>query len=164
MAFTAITSVQIAAGEPTAQELFTKTKDNFDDHESRITVLESAILSAAPIRFGVTNYNDFLPATQVDVERIPYNLQILSARILVIDAGTSGTLQVDLEYKRGANPWTSIFSSLPSVPFSDGDYALSSNGIVSVTDLLLGDLLRLNINSGQAGNVQFLVLVEYERN
>lgn len=43
MAFTALTSGQIASGEPVTTDLWTKTKDNFDDHESRIGTLEIAI-------------------------------------------------------------------------------------------------------------------------
>jgi len=37
MSFTAITSTEIEAGKPVKESLFTKVKDNFDDHESRIT-------------------------------------------------------------------------------------------------------------------------------
>ncbi len=163
MSFITITLAQIAAGEPTAQELFTKTKDNFDDHESRLNVVESAINTFPPIRFGVTNYIANLPATQVDIERIPYAITVLSGRILVFDAGSSGTLSIDLEYKRNSDPWTTIFSTLPSVAYTAGDYAMSTDGVISVPSLLLGDLVRLNINSGQAGNKAFAVLLDYER-
>lgn len=161
--FTTITLAQIAAGEPTAQELFTKIKNNDDDFDSRLNVVEGAINTFPPIRFGVINYIANLPATEVDVERIPYNITLLSGRILVFDAGSSGTLSVDLEYKRGVGAWTTIFSVTPSVAYTAGNYALSSDGVIAVPSLLLGDLLRLNINSGQVGNRAFSVLVDYER-
>lgn len=45
MAFTALTSGQIASGEPVTADLWTKTKDNFDDHETRIGDLELSILT-----------------------------------------------------------------------------------------------------------------------
>lgn len=165
MPFDSITLAQIAAGEPTAQELFTKVKNNFDDHESRLTVVEGAVNTFPPIRFSVSNYNypALLPAVEVDVERIPYNITVLSGRILVVDGGSSGTLEIDLQYKRGSDPWTTIFSSLPSVPGTSTDYVISSNGVISVPSLLLGDLVRLNINSGQTGNEFFIVLLDYER-
>lgn len=163
MSFVTLTLAQIAAGEPTAQELFTKVKDNFDDHESRLNTTEAAVNSFNPIRFGVTNYIYYLPATQVDVERIPFDITLLAARILVMDAGSSGTIAIDLEYKRNTDPWTTIFSTLPTASYTSGNFFLSSDGVISVPNLLLGDLLRLNINSGQAGNKQFAVLVDYER-
>ena len=37
MSFTTITSTEVEAGKPVKESLFTKVKDNFDDHESRIT-------------------------------------------------------------------------------------------------------------------------------
>lgn len=45
MAFTALTSGQIASGEPVTTDLWTKTKDNFDDHQTRIGDLELSLLT-----------------------------------------------------------------------------------------------------------------------
>jgi hypothetical protein len=163
MAFSTITTAQISTGEPTAQELFGKVKDNFDDHETRLGTLEGSLNSYLPIRFSVTNYESFTPATEVDIERIPFNITLLGARLLVVDAGSSGTLEVDVEYKRGGGAWTTIFSTNPSVAFSAGDYALSSNAALSVSSLELGDLIRLNIDTPQVGNNQFILLIEFEK-
>jgi hypothetical protein len=165
--FQAITTPQIETGEPTAQELFQKIKDNFDDHESRLGTVEGAVNSYPPIRFSVTEYWYLLAIYgtiyEVDVERIPFDLVILGVRLLVIDAGSSGTLEVNLEYKRGAGSWTNLLSVNPSVPYTDGNYALSTNAVVAVPELLLGDLVRLNIVTGQTGNSRFILLLEYER-
>lgn len=163
MSFIALTAEQIVTGEPVAQELLQKTKDNFDDHEARLGTVEDAVNSNTPIRFAVTNYYNLTPATEVDVERIAFDLVILGARLLVLDAGVSGTLEVDIEYKRGAGAWTSIFSTTPSLDYSAGDYALSSNAVLSEAQLLLGDLIRLNILTPQIRNKKFIFLIEFER-
>jgi hypothetical protein len=163
MAFIEITSAEITAGEPTSQALFQKIKDNDDDINSRMGVVELAINTFAPIRFSVTNYSALTPATEVDIERVHFDMTLLGARLLVVDAGTSGTLEIDIEYKRGGGSWSTIFSTKPSVVYSLGNYALSTNAVFSVTDLLSGDLLRLNINTPQVNNRQFILLLEYER-
>lgn len=163
MSFITLTEEQIATGEPTAQELFRKIKDNDDDHESRLGTVEGAVNSYPPIRFGVTDYAHATPVTEVDIERIPFDLVILGARLLVMDAGSSGTLEVDVQYKRGVGAWTSIFSTHPSVSYTDGDYALSTNAVISTPQLLLGDLVRLDILTPQIGNRQFSLLLEFER-
>lgn len=163
MSFITLTEEQIATGEPTAQELFRKLKDNFDDHEARLGTVEGSVNSYPPIRFAVTNYYLYTPITEVDVERIPFDIVVLGVRLIVIDAGSSGTLEANIEYKRGAGAWTTILSVNPSVPYTDGSYAISSNAVVSVPQLLLGDLIRLNILTPQIGNIQFLLLLEFER-
>jgi len=43
MAFDPVNNQSIVAGKPTKQEIFKKTKDNQDDHEGRISDLESTI-------------------------------------------------------------------------------------------------------------------------
>ena len=50
MAYTAITSGEIASGEPTSTTVLTKVKDNFDNHETRIEALEA--IAASHEQFG----------------------------------------------------------------------------------------------------------------
>lgn len=163
MAYNAISSLLIQAGKALKQELMSLVKDNFDDHESRLTTVEGVVNVYRPIRFRVTNYEEFVPATEVDVERIPFAMTLQGVRLLVLDAGSAGTVEVNLEYKRGGGAWTNILTTNPSVAFGAGDYALSSNGVLSVTSLQAGDLLRLNIVTAQTGNEEIIVYVDFEK-
>jgi hypothetical protein len=99
----------------------------------------------------------------VMIERINFDINILSCRLLMGTAGSAGTLSADLQYKRGVGAWTSIFSTPPSIAYTEGDFAISTNQVLSVTQLLIGDLLRLNISSGQTAGTEFHMLLEFER-
>lgn len=166
MAFSAITSGAITAGQPTTQELFTKIKDNFDNHESRLLDVESAVNSFLPIEFSV--YGPYTlnsaPSTGVLYERLSFNFTALAARILIHTAGPSGTLEVDIKLSRSGGAFATIFSTKPSVVYTAGDLALSTNAVLSTTSFLAGDILRLDITSNQGvGAEGFTAYLEYER-
>jgi hypothetical protein len=162
MSFDPLNSDEIAAGKPTKQELFTKTKGNFDDHEDRLIVVEGAIGRLPPIEFDVVGVlNSPLTMTAALVYRIAANLKITAARLLIKTAGASGSVQIDIEYKRGAGAWTSILSSPVSASYALGDYATVS-GTLALQDFQSGDLLRMNINSVQVNMQDFSVYLENE--
>lgn len=165
MAFTAFNSTEIQAGKPTKQELFTKLKDNFDDHESRLLNTEASLANFRPIAFdALGEYWRFgSPQTEVLWERINFDITLTAARLWVIEAGTSGTLEVDVFLYRGADPAISIFSTPPSVGFAAGNRALSTNAVFSVTNLLAGDFLELRINSVQTSSKTFHLFLEFEK-
>jgi hypothetical protein len=162
MAFTAITTAQIQVGEPTAKELFQKMKDNFDDHESRIVSTENSINAILVIEFnGAGPYSLKGPQNEVMFTRISNNITVQGARLIAQTAGTAGSVEIDIKYKRGAGSWTTIFSTRPSVAFGAGDYALSTNAVLGVTSLLAGDLVRLDITAVQTVGVGFDFNLEY---
>jgi hypothetical protein len=152
MAFTTIPSTIIESGDPVTQELWgTYVKDNQDDHETRITSLEGG----SAVFYWPRRYEIFGPHVVGDgyvLERIPFNTTLLGCRLLVHNAGTSSSTTIDVEYKRGAGSWTTVFSVKPSVASTDGDYGLSTNGVLSTTALLSGDLLRINVDTVQSGS------------
>lgn len=163
MAFSAITTAQIAVGEPTAKDLFQKSKDNFDDHESRITTLELSAQSFRPITFEFVGQS--LIGDNQLVERINFGMTILSARIFLIDSGSSGTLTIDIEKStNGGGSWASIFSTLPSIASGAGDYSLSTNQVFSIspTEFDAGDLMRTNVDSIVTGSNLWQAIVEFE--
>ncbi len=45
-------------------------------------------------------------------------ITITSALMKVFTAGASGNLEIDIEFKRGAGAWTSIFDIKPKIPTS----------------------------------------------
>ena len=152
MAFIAIDATAIESGDPVTADLWTKTKDNFDDHETRLTSVEGGSnVAYAPYNYHVSGE---YPATftNAGLVRIPFDIDIDGARLLVFTAGSSGSTEINFLYKRGAGAWTTIFSTRPSVPDTDGDYSISTNQVLSVTQLLAGDLLRMDITAKQGGN------------
>lgn len=165
MVYQEITSEETEAGKPTKQELLTKIRNNDIDFDSRLTTVEAAILSQGPIVFEINGPYALggSPQTQVLLHRVQADITLLNARIFVIEAGTAGTLEVDLEYSvDDGDNWDTIFTTRPSVVYSAGDYFLSTNQVLAVTDLSAGNLLRLNITAVQTGGGNFQVLVDYE--
>lgn len=162
MAFDPLNTTEIAAGKPTKQELFGKTKGNFDDHESRLIVVEGAIGRLPPIAFDVIGLlYPALIADELMIYRVENNLTITAARLLVKRAGTASSIQIDVEYKRGAGAWTSILSSPITALYSLGDYALVS-GTLALQSFQTGDLLRLNLDAIQTSMVGFSTYLENE--
>lgn len=165
MAFSALNTSEIATGEPVKSEVMTKVKENFDDHESRISTLEASVNSFPPISFVVKGMYSKFGSGQTDVlfDRLNFNITLLAARLVIDKAGTAGTTEVDIYYKRGVGAWTSIFSTKPSVAFGAGDKGISTNAVMSTTALLAGDLLRMDITSTQTLGNGFTLFLEYER-
>lgn len=163
MAFQVINSGEIASGEPTTTTTQNKIKNDLDDHEDRIQALEAVIVDFLPITMEVNGYyyvNDNVLKTTSNSA-----LTITGARILVNVAGSSGTLEIDIKKKRGVGAYTSIFTTKPSLVYSTGDDALSSNAVLdsSQVDIQAGDILRLDITSAQVDGVGFLVRIDYDR-
>jgi hypothetical protein len=160
MAYNALTDAETNAGRVVAQSLMKKIKDDLADHESRVASTEGAIAQLMPIEFNVYGILNAPSAeTEIMIYRVSAAIQVLAVRAIVKTAGTSGTLSIDVEYKRGGGAWTSLMSGPISIGFGSGDLATSS-GVLSFTDLLAGDVLRLNINSVQDGMTDFSVYIE----
>lgn len=163
MAFEEINSNQIETGDPITAELWSKTKNSFDDHETRLADLEAAQSAREPLGFYVKgNYSSFGAVTGAAYRRLFANITLTSGRIFIVDAGASGTLDIDIQYKRASAAFASIFSTRPSVAYSSGDYYISTNGVLSVTSLQAGDILRLDIVTSQTGNEEFHVYLTYD--
>lgn len=157
MAYSAFSSSEIAAGQPVKQELWQKVKDNFTDHETRISAVQTAVNTVQPIVFAIVGayYSFGAGQTGVATIRVPYTLTLTDAKLFVVDAGSSGTLQCDVQKKSGAGSFATIFSTSPSVAFGAGSYATSTNAALSVTAVSNGDFLRLDITTVMADNDEF---------
>ena len=162
MAFTAITAAEISSGKPNKNGTWEKVRQNFNDHESRIAVVEAAANTFRPIQFELSGTLEV--ADGLAYERINFDANILSAKLWVPQRGASGTLVIDIEVStNGGSVWNSIFATLPSVAFADGDFALSSNEVLAITSLSAGDILRINTDAVQTGDVIAQGLVEIEQ-
>lgn len=86
-------------------------------------------------------------------------------RLLIDKAGTSGTTEIDLKYKRGGGSYTSMLTTKPSISYSSGDDSVSSNGVLDPanSDLLAGDIIRLDLTSVQTNGRGFTIRIDYNR-
>lgn len=157
-----ITDEEIEVGEPTAKPLFDKIQGNLEDHEERLGATEVGATTRPPITFGVAGITqapfayDGLLFTRTDIA-----IALTGVRLQQKIAGLSGTLTIDVEYKRGVAAWTSILTSPIELDSTDGDYAIAS-GTLAVTDFDAGDLFRLNVDTVQDSQEDFIVQLENE--
>ncbi len=167
MSFSAFNANEIAAGEPNKQELWQKLKDNFDDHETRIEAIETgAITTFLDLEYSVGgDYSIVGAATGLCYQRMSVDITILAGRLFILTAGSAGTTEIDILFKRGAGAWTSIFSTKPSVAFGAGSLAVSSNGVLnpSNVNLQVGDFVRLDITSVQTNGIGLIGLLSIEK-
>jgi hypothetical protein len=167
MSFNTFTSGQIAAGESNKQELWTKTKDNFDNHESRITDLEAGT-STTFLDYAWNVWGDYSLygiRTEIMIQRLSINITILAGRLHVHAVGSAGTTEIDFLFKRGGGAWTSIFSTKPSVVYTAGNNTISSNGVLNPSNVALqsGDLIRMDITAVQTSGVGLSGLLNFEQ-
>lgn len=96
---------------------------------------------------------------------INFDINITGVRILIDKAGSAGDTEIDIKYKRGDGPWTSIFSVPPVANYADGDDFLSDSGTLDGTqgELKAGDIIRLDQLSVQTDGVGYLVRIDWNR-
>ena len=163
MAYSAIATTQIETGDPVTQELWELVRANFADHETRIAAVEVAVQTFVPFEFRLRGAGSiYAPVTGLEYKRIFQNITLTGARLLVPVAGSAGTWDFDIQYKRGGAAFASIFSTRPSVAFGAGDYAVSSNAVISVTSLLVGDILRFDVQGGQTDGEEASLYLQWE--
>lgn len=167
MSFTTIGSSSIATGEPSTNTLWTQVKDNFDNHETRISDVEAGNTTVYPplIFYYQGDYTSLNGAVGMLKTTLNFNLTVTGVRLLIDKCGSSGTTEVDVKFKRAAGAWTSIMTTKPTVAYSAGDDAISSNGVVNGTyqDLQAGDLLRVDLSSVQAHGRGFYLRLDYNK-
>jgi hypothetical protein len=167
MSFTTIGSSSIATGEPGTNTLWTQVKDNFDNHETRISDVESGNTTVYPPIILCFNgdYTSLNGLVGVIKTTLNFNLTVTGVRLLIDKCGSSGTTEIDIKFKRAAGAWTSILTTKPTVAYGAGDDAVSSNGVVNGTydDLQAGDLLRVDITSVQAHGRTFYIRLDFNK-
>ena len=151
--FTAINTNEIDIGDPLKKELFDKIKDNFDDHESRISQQETIAQKVVVFDFPFLNAVNASSLTGLTLWRSPFNFTLTEARIVVYDInGNSGTLEMDVKklISPSLNTFSSVFTTKPSVAFpTTSNYEQSTNAVFDNTlkDIIIGDYLRLDFTS-----------------
>lgn len=168
MAFSTISSAVIAAGQAIKAELWGKVKDNFDDHETRINLIESSSSKLEIIKFYALNASDFSTATGLFYWESNDTFTITSAYVQIFEKGTlTGTFEVDIKKSTtdlNSTSFTTIFTTKPSITFASvADYAKSTNQVFDPTkvSIVAGNYLRFDITQMPTTSVmsKFLITV-----
>jgi len=165
MAFTTLSTSLADVGEPVKKELMLGLINNSSDHETRISQLETSVNTTVPLEFSLYGAYSRLavPSEGIFFQRIPFDMTLVGGILQIFDAGTSGTTEIDIQISTdGGSSFGTIFSTKPSVLFSAGDFALSSNAVFSVTLPDLGDILRLDLTSRQSAANSFTFALSFE--
>jgi len=160
MVFDALTTNEIASGEPTKSEIFTKALGNFNDHESRISDLEAFAASAVPLVFNIVGQG--VIGDGKDYIRVPYGITVSGVKLFIKKAGVSGTITVDVQRKVGAGAFSSILNSVVASPYTDGDLFVEPDSGIAIASIAAGAFLRIDIDSVQEGATGYDVIIEYE--
>lgn len=171
MAFNPITGEEITTGQPVQSKTMETVKDNFESLDSRVTSLEGGgntvyppIIMSLNGTYGEPgDFDVTLHGTGVLKTTLNFPITVTGVRLLIDKAGTSGTTEIDLKFKRGAGTYTSIFSTRPSVVYSAGDDSISTNAVVSMgyNTLAAGDILRLDVTAVQNRAETLTVRIDY---
>lgn len=100
---------------------------------------------------------------------ITKSITATSVRLTQLTAGASGSVKVDLKFKRGSGSWTSMLSTAPIVPASAGDNANSATGtgatagVINATyeALVPDDLVRLDLQQVPGGTPDSFIFTLY---
>lgn len=165
MSFSTITTAEIATGKPNANSTWTKAKDNFDNHESRIVSLEGGSATTyPPIILRVNGYYGSIGAQTGLLKTVTnFALTITGVRIYIDTAGSSGSTTCDIKVSYAGGAYTSIFTTLPTVAFGAGNDGVSTNAVLDAArvDLAAGDIIRLDTTATQTGGKDFMVRIDY---
>lgn len=165
MAFTTIPPSWILAGNPTKEELFQYIKDNQDcfnvdiellKQTSAIDIIDVAI-DGFPSDYTTSELQEYMP-----VFKAPVSGSITSVVLTLMQASTSGTLQIDIEKSidNGAN-WSPLLTSPVEIT---GTAAGSISGAVNfintaAQDFNQNDLIRIVYTGSQVNQGAFHVSI-----
>lgn len=153
MAFTSISSALITVGKAITRNLWLTTKDNFDDHETRIAGLETAG-SIIPV-FDETIYVTSRAASLTGMLffKAKQAMKIVKVQVQIFDKGAISSGTVSLDLKKGATltpgAFATILTTQASVNFAtDPDYTANDAVInASLNSLAIDQYVRADFTS-----------------
>lgn len=169
MAFVAVSSGAIAVGEPVTNTTLDLIRTDLDDLDSRITTLAVGTVATTPIILSVNGVYTNYVANGILKDTINSNIRVTGVFLLIDNAGSAGSTTIDIKYSRAGSAYTSILSTLPSIPYTAGNDKISSTSgtaaVVNATyrDLDAGDLIRLDITAAQTGGRNFMVRIDFSQ-
>jgi hypothetical protein len=161
MAYTPLNLADIEAGKPVKEELFQTIRSNQESFNTDIEALkQTSVIDVFNIKFGgdISNYTEAEIAERIPVFKAPVDATIVSFVVTLLEASTSGTLEVEIVN------WTPLLDNPVSVTTSTIG---SVSGTVDWTSVAAqsfnqGDLLRIRITGIQVNQGEFHVHVYAE--
>lgn len=162
MAYSPILDAEIPIGGPIQNPTLVKIQGNDAYFNTQIASLQSTIQNPEPLEFQIEgNAGPFVAMTGAAYKRIWAAITLTGGFLWIVDAGSSGTMGIDIQLSHSGGSFASIFSTTPTVSYIAGNYAISSNGMLSTTSLVAGDVLRLDISAVQTGNKRSVVTLPF---
>lgn len=165
MAYDPLLSAEIAAGKATKEEIFSKIKNNQDEFDSQISLLQGTAkidIFDFKVAGDVDQYSQAEISSRMPTFKAPVDGTIVSFVVTLLTASTSGTLEIEIDKStdNGVN-WTPLLSSAVQVT---GTSVGSISGSVSWVDVPSqsfnqNDLLRLRITGVQVDQGEFHVSI-----
>jgi hypothetical protein len=152
--FQSIDPSLIEVGRPLKKEIAQQLICNDDSLNNRLLLVEAGAVKVTVVNQAIGNLQQY-SSSNVKEGMFFYvadrNFSLVQAVCSQIEAGTSGVTQFDLLKSTTGfgGTFTSVFATQPSVDFSAGNGASSTNVIFSSTEVNQGDILRLDITSLQ---------------
>jgi hypothetical protein len=153
MPFSSITASQILPGKAAKAELFSKIKDNLDDHETRLLTVEAGIAAIEIFNFDVVNASSGVTMTGMIHHEALFDFTVTKVKVQIFEKGSisSGTLEIDIKKNSTLDDtgMTSILTTKPIIDFStDPDYT-EDIGVLNASeqDVLEGEFLRLDVTA-----------------
>jgi hypothetical protein len=167
MAFTPINSSSIFPGKPIKSELFTTIKDNFDDHESRISALSIGATVIELFNEEIILNDGYLPTGIAYKESLqPCNITEIAIQLFEKAPATTGSLTIDIKKNTTTNPagFTSVLSILPTLNMTTATNYQRTTGTINPANqtLAAGNILRFDITAVPAGLLRFRLIVKAE--
>lgn len=160
-----ILSAWIEAGKPTREEIFQNLVTNQENINTDVENLkQTAVVDIIDVSVAgaITEYTEDEVNRRMPVYKAPVSASITSIVITLLEASTSGTLQVDVEKSidNGAN-WSPLLTSpVELTGTTPGSVSGAVNFInAAAQDFNQNDLIRIRIPGTQAGQGQFHISV-----
>lgn len=144
-------------GDPVTATDFNLIKTNFDDHESRLSLVETAAGNIEVFNAVIHNAAAFTTLTGFIFWKAKYSFTLTTAEVGIFTKGAlTGTLEIDIK-KSNSRDFTaapSIFTTKPSITYaSASDYDDSTNAVFDNTlkNMTNGQWLRFDITQMPTG-------------
>ena len=161
MAYTALNLADIQAGKPVKEELWEAIRDNQESFNTDIEALkQTSTIDIFDIKFGgdISNYTEAQITERIPVFRAPVGATIVAFKAVLLEASTSGTLEIELDKSTNEGvSWTALLDNPVTIT---GTTVGSVSGTVDWVDVpsqsfAQGDLLRVRLTGVQTDQGEF---------
>jgi hypothetical protein len=165
MAYVPLSVTDIQAGKPTKKEIFTRIRDNQESFNTDIEALkQTSTVDVFNVKFGgnISEYSLSEIADRVPVFAAPVGGTLVAFKITLLEASTSGTLEIDIEKStdNGVNFNTLLNNPVEVTGTTVGSVSGTVDWISAASqDFNQGDLLRITITNVQVDQGEFHVSI-----